>query len=198
MTKSLKLHFSEVEKKEQRITDLQGAISGNQSRLKQLQQQYTEAVASDAESVDNLFYDMDELERKIKADQHKLKTLEAVTVEHLKNSAIKTVKEFHHDVKSIRDEKLDSVKQRVDKLKNKYIQEVEKLRVEAAEVNAEYKRTSRRYWKVIRSHNLTKHDINTGHNQLYTKIEDAGVGVIDGRVSIVYEITRQDFQKEVD
>src|SRR5699024_7566606 len=90
----VKEHYSEVNKRNERINQLDSEIKDNEQRLATAEKEYKQSVIDNSDNVDDLFYEMDRLKNKIKADKHKLTTLENVTNEFALNHARDTIHSF--------------------------------------------------------------------------------------------------------
>lgn len=196
MIKALEEHFKEVEQKNARIADLEQEIRNNESRLPKLQDEYKKAVANDGTNIDDLFHEMESLEKKLKADKHKLETLRTVTNEHLKKSALKILESYNKDVRAKYDGLADKINEKIRKAKQEYIKAIHKLNEEATALNNEFNKVNRQYGNIMHDNNIKSQEIDSS---LYKILDDATYGVeryldIDNRdisLQAIYEGVKQ-------
>lgn len=174
MIKALEEHFKEVEQKNARIADLEQEIRNNESRLPKLQDEYKKAVANDGTNIDDLFHEMESLEKKLKADKHKLETLRTVTNEHLKKSALKILESYNKDVRAKYDGLADKINEKIRKAKQEYIKAIHKLNEEATALNNEFNKVNRQYGNIMHDNNIKSQEIDSS---LYKILDDATYGV---------------------
>src|SRR5699024_5493868 len=176
MTKALKEFDQEVEQKKGRITELENDIRANKTALADKEKEYKEAVANDSNNIDDLFYEIERLQGKIKADEHKLGTLRTVTDEHLKRSALNVLSGFNSDVNSVYVDKLEKINEQIRKAKADYIKMVDSLQDEAYTIIDERNDKTRDYGKLMYSNNLSKQEVNQIHGNLYRELDNARYG----------------------
>lgn len=175
MTKALEEHYKEVEQKEARMTALEGDIKENERILARLREDYKTAVIKDSDNIDELFHEIESIEKKLKADKHKLKTLQTVTEDHLKKHAIEVLNGYETDVVQKYQSQADKISEKIEQAKKEYISKIKGYRKEFNEINEEYHQTARQYGRILRDNGIEKGDIN---HQLYKKIDDTNYGVI--------------------
>lgn len=185
MTKALNEFNKEVEQKKSRIEELKQSISDNELVLTNTEKEYKAAVANDTNNIDDLFHEMESLQGKIKADKHKLGTLNTVTDEHLKESAINVLRTFHTDVKDVYGEKLEKVNERIKKLKVDYIKEVDALQDEAYQIINKRNAKVKEYSRFMHSNNLTQKEVGQVHRGLYKELDDARHGLFKNKYAEV-------------
>lgn len=196
MIKALEEYFKEVEQKNARIADLEQEIRDNERRLPKLQDEYKKAVANDGTNIDDLFHEMESLEKKLKADKHKLETLRTVTNEHLKKSALKILESYNKDVRAKYDGLADKINEKIRKAKQEYIKAIHKLNEEATALNNEFNKVNRQYGNIMHDNNIKSQEIDSS---LYKILDDATYGVeryldIDNRdisLQAIYEGVKQ-------
>lgn len=174
MIKALEEYFKEVEQKNARIADLEQEIRDNERRLPKLQDEYKKAVANDGTNIDDLFHEMESLEKKLKADKHKLETLRTVTNEHLKKSALKILESYNKDVRAKYDGLADKINEKIRKAKQEYIKTVHKLSEEAAALHNEFNNVNRQYGNIMHDNNIKRQEIDSS---LYKILDDSTYGV---------------------
>lgn len=171
--------YEEYMKKEQehqeRITSLKQEIKKDQQSLVDINQEYRDAVAAgDDDSIDPLFMEMEKLQKKIKADNHKLETLKSVTNEHLKKSALKLLEGYKVDVEAHYQGLADKVNEKIKKAKKDYSLKVSELMKEISKINEEYNQDARKYGQVMKNNGIEKKDISV---QQFLEFDDAASGV---------------------
>ena len=184
---TMEKHFSEVEQKTSRVTELNNDIENDIKKLDVLKKEYEQAVVDDLDDVDNLYHEMNDLERKIKADKHKLVTLKKVTNEHLKKSALKvlsTFNDFHEGYKS----RGELIEKELEKAKQDYIKQARKLREEKKSLQSEFNQEGRKYGQLMRDHELTKQEVNEVTRNRYITVQDGLYGGFMPVVRLDYEI----------
>lgn len=174
MIKALEEYFKEVEQKNARIADLEQEIKDNERRLPKLQDEYKKAVANDGTNIDDLFHEMESLEKKLKADKHKLETLRTVTNEHLKKSALKILESYNKDVRTKYDGLADKINEKIRKAKQEYIKAIHKLNEEVTALNNEFNKVNRQYGNIMHDNNIKRQEIDSS---LYKILDDATYGV---------------------
>lgn len=153
MTKALEEHLKEVEQKRGRISELEKTIKENEAKLTKLQEEYKMAVINDADNVDDLYHESEELQKKLKADKHKLKTLKSVTEDHLRKSAVKVLEGFYN-VKPKYQGRVEKVKQQIEEERKRHKEVMAALIKEGLEINEEYTEEASKYWNLIHDHNI--------------------------------------------
>lgn len=176
MTKALKEFDQEVEQKKGRITDLENDIRANKDALADKEKEYKEAVANDNNNIDDLFREIEHLQGKVKADEHKLGTLRTVTDEHLKKSALNVLSGFYSDVNSVCVDKLEKVNEQIRKAKADYIKKVDSLQDEAYTIIDERNEKTRDYGRLMHQNNLDGREVNQIHRNLYRELDNARYG----------------------
>src|SRR5699024_230670 len=195
MTKALKEFDQEVEQKKGRITELENDIRANKTALDDKEKEYKEAVANDSNNIDDLFYEIERLQGKIKADDHKLGTLRTVTDEHLKRSAINVLSGFNQDVDQAKREEIGDIVTQLNQAKADYIHKAKKLQKEVIKINREYGELARKYGNVMHDNDLTPEEVNEISNNLYRELNEATYGVFNSLGQISYIITEQELNK---
>src|SRR5699024_2196896 len=192
MTVALEKFKKESEHKKNRIKKLEKSIRDNELTLVTKEEDYKKAVANDDNNIDDLFHEIDDLQRKIRADKHKLSTLRTVTKEHLKKSAINVLTGFETDVNGTYRTKIEKLNEQIKQAKEKYIDEAIKIKKEVMKVNDERNALMREYGNIMKSNGLDRKDINHISSNLYMKLDDATHGVYSGKSTINYEITSKE------
>lgn len=185
MTKALESFLDDKNQKKERISNLKTEIAKNEKELAKLKDEYKKAVVEDSANVDDLFHQIEETEKKLKADNHKLKTLESVTKDHLKRSAIEVLEGYNRDVVEVYQGKVDKVGEKIKQAKQEYIAKVAKYRQEIMEINEEYSQETRNYGHLLATHDIQKGEISYS---LYKTLDDARYGVITPLVTVRAEV----------
>lgn len=156
MTKTIDEHLQEVKQKGERVSDLKKSIAQNESLLTKKEAEYKEAVINDSSDIDNLYHEIESLKKKLQADRHKVKTLEEVTEEYLRESAYDVlltfptvVKPFAADVKGVQSE----IKKEVER----HEKAMRGLRGKGEEINARYEDEAYRYLELTGQHGIIGH-----------------------------------------
>src|SRR5699024_5936373 len=108
---------------------------------------------------------------------HKLQTLETVTEEHLKDSALKVMEGYRSDVVNAYQSKADKVNAQIQQAKTDYAKQVKKLSDEIVQINQEYNYKIARYAEVAEDNNLGKNELNRINTRLHLTLDDALHGV---------------------
>jgi len=177
MTKALNEYLQEAEQKKARVDDLKQSIKQNRDTLTRSRQEYKKSVAEDKNNIDDLFHEIEALENKIRADKHKLQTLETVTEEHLKDNALKVMEGYRSDVVNAYQSKADKVNTQIQQAKSDYAKQVKKLSDEIVQINQEYNSEIVRYAEVAEDNNLSKNELNRINSRLHLTLDDALHGV---------------------
>lgn len=186
MSKALEGFYNDTEQKKERISNLKVEIAKNEKELARLKDEYKKAVVEDSANIDDLFYQIEETEKKLKADNHKLKTLESVTKEHLKKNAIEVLEGYNRDVVEVYQDKVNKVGEKIKQAKQEYISKVAKYREEILAINEKYSQKTREYGHLLATHDIQKGEISYS---LYKTLDDARYGVITPLVTVRAEVT---------
>lgn len=186
MSKALEGFYNDTEQKKERISNLKVEIAKNEKELAKLKDEYKKAVVEDSANVDDLFHQIEETEKKLKADNHKLKTLESVTKEHLKKNAIEVLEGYNRDVVEVYQDKVNKVGEKIKQAKQEYISKVAKYREEILAINEKYSQKTREYGHLLATYGIQKGEIN---NSLHKTLDDARYGVITPLVTVRAEVT---------
>lgn len=170
MTRTLDTFLQEEQQKREREDKLRQVITDDKTMLIQARTEYEGAVIADDDLKTNeLFQKIEHLENKIKADEHKLKTLVSVTDRHLKESAIATVRTFKSEVIPRHKHKVDAAVQKIEKAKQAYIDALDVL----DGLNEAYNAERSEYRPILHRYNLQQREVNN-KDSLYNNIDDPG------------------------
>lgn len=170
MTRKLDSFLKEEKQKRERVDNLSKSISDDKAALSKTRTEYEAAViADDDEATSILFKEIERLENKIKADEHKLVTLQTVTDRHLRQSAIETLQAFPDEVRTKHQALADVATGKIQEARTKYIESLHVL----DGLNESYNAERNEYKPLLRRYKLERRDIDNS-NSLYSNIENIG------------------------
>jgi|SRR5690625_957653 len=167
MTMKVKQYNDEVKQKHKAIDELKNFIAEMEERTPVLEQQYKDSVSKGGNDVDDLFHEIESLKKKIRADKHKLKTLQEVTDEHLDGVAMEVLKGYDKHVRVKHENKVSKALEVIEQAKSEYIKSLDVI----DGLNDSFIDDTAKYWQIIRQRDLDKRKVNTISNQFYTAIE---------------------------
>lgn len=170
MTRTLDTFLEEERQKRERVGNLAASITDAHQALTQARTDYEVAViADDDKETNRLFQEIETLEGQIKADEHKLQTLQAVTDKHLRQSAVDTLRTFHAEVRDKYRKKTAAALEQIEQSKQAYIRSLSVL----DGINEAYNAERNEYRPLLHRYGFTRHDIDQ-RNALYNDIDDPG------------------------
>lgn len=170
MTRTLDTFLQQEQQKKDKVAELTQKIADAQATLSQTRLDYEAAVIDDNDKETNrLFQQIEKYENQIRADQHRLETLKAVTDRHLRESAIETLRTFHSEVRAKHKAKADKAIEQIEQARAKYIQSLNVL----DGLNEAYNAERNEYKPLLNRYGLNRRDIDES-NSLYSHIDNVG------------------------
>ena len=178
---------SEEEQKRQRINDLSTEVEKLRNELPALEEKYKKAVADDLKTITDIFNELEAHKNKLKAEEHRLKTLQEVTQEHLKENARQTILNYPKDVQTHYEQDVAKLDTKIAKLREKYIAEVGALLNLKEDRYKQHDKNTQQYRQLMHQYQLTSDDLG---KQLYTRLDNPplkrqGVSAKVGKYDII-------------
>lgn len=168
MTRTLDTFLQQEQQKKDKVSKLSQTIADTVSQLDQTKADYETAVIDDNdEETNRLFQQIEKFENQIRADQHRLGTLQAVTDRHLRQSAIEAVQTYPSEVHAKHKATADKAINKIEQARAVYIQALNVL----DGLNEAYNAERNEYQPLLNRYRLDRRDVDS-RNTFFSTLDN--------------------------
>lgn len=160
--KSIEEYKQERIAKAKRITDLKQSIVELEKKLSEADKRYEEAIIAEDKQVDTIFTEIESLKNDMTAKKYRLSTLENITTDYLRKSAVSVLHGFSL-VKDKYSSQVETLEQKIQEEKNRHLEIMSRLNKEGSLINGEFADEAAEYWDLIQENGIQGKLKGSGH-----------------------------------